>query len=68
MDNTLSALRKLAGMTQTKVASLCEINLRYYQKIESGENPLSNVALKTAVKLANALGITLDELAKIAKM
>lgn len=38
MRENLKAARKAAGMTQQQVADKLKISLRYYQRIESGEN------------------------------
>lgn len=37
MRKNLKEARKKAGMTQQQMADRLEINLRHYQKIESGE-------------------------------
>lgn len=64
---SLSDLRKVAGLTQAQVASAAGTGLRYYQSLEGGERLLSSCSLELATKLAAALGITLDGLAKIAQ-
>ena len=60
----LKSLRQAAGLTQSALASRSGINLRQIQKIEAGEIKMENITLQTAARLAQALGITMEELLK----
>lgn len=52
--------RKECNLTQEKMAELCNISSRHYQNMELGK---VNPRLSTAVNIAFALNISLDELA-----
>ena len=51
--------RKLANMTQEELAELCECSISHVGHIENGNNKPS---LDIAVKIANSLGVTIDQL------
>ncbi len=51
-----------AGMTQEQLAVTAGIKLTTLQKIERGVSDIAGVRLSTALGLANALGIKVDEL------
>lgn len=53
-----------AGLTQQQLADKARTNIRRVQKIEVGEIQIEKVALATEIKLADALGIDVKELAK----
>ena len=55
-------LRAAAGLTQAQLAEAAGINVRQIQKIESGEISLVNVTLGNALKLAQALGVGVEDL------
>ena len=63
-DSRLKQLRVEAGLTQGKLAEAAQINLRQIQKIEAGEIRLENVTLANAARLAQGLGVTIEELLK----
>ena len=58
----IKELRKQAGYTQTAFAQKCDMQRKHYQRIESGELPVSDIKMFTAYKIAKTLGISLDEL------
>ena len=58
----LADLRKSVGLTQQKLATASEINIRQIQKIESGEVQIGNITLKNAKALADALHVSIDSL------
>ena len=62
IGNNLRKLRKRKGLSQEKLARLANISLNTLTKIESGfaQKP----TIQTVVKLAKALGISIDELVK----
>ena len=51
--------RKLANMTQASLAEMCECSIGHIGHIENGNNKPS---LDIAVKIANSLGVTIDQL------
>lgn len=57
----LKEIRKSKGLTQAELAELANIPKRTIEDIER----FGNCKLDTAIKLAKALGVTLDELAGI---
>lgn len=61
LDKKLKALRKEKGWSQQKLAEKAGLSINAVTKIEQGlaESP----TLKTLVKLVDALGVSLDELA-----
>ena len=51
--------RKLANMTQESLAEMCDCSIGNIGHIENGNNKPS---LDIAVKIANSLGVTIDQL------
>lgn len=60
--NNLKAWRRAAGLTQQQLADAAGIFVAHLQKLENGERKIENLQLHTAQLLANALGITTDDL------
>ena len=60
----IARLRKEAKLTQKALSDRTGINIRQIQKMESGEIDLSNITVRTAVALADAFGISMDDLVK----
>jgi transcriptional regulator with XRE-family HTH domain len=60
MGKRLQQLRQDRGLTQTRLAELAGVPFRSLQNWEYGRRTL---LFDAAIKLADALGITLDELA-----
>ena len=58
---TLRRIRTEKGVTQTEIAENLGISLQFYSQIERGINTLSYA---NAIKIANYLGVTTDELFK----
>jgi transcriptional regulator with XRE-family HTH domain len=57
----IEVLRKSKGMTQEELAAKADISHAYYWSIiRNGRN----VTIKTALNLANSLGVSLDDLFK----
>lgn len=52
---TVKELRKKAGMTQKQLADACGTNVRWIQKVESGEIHLENVTFLKAIRLIKVL-------------
>lgn len=55
----LRELRKLKGLSQEKMAEQAGVNAKYYSEIERGKR---NVTLKVLAKIADNLGVTLEEI------
>lgn len=56
----IKELRKEKNITQTQLAEACGLNIRWIQKLESGEINIENITLKNAALLFkgfDALGI-----------
>ena len=60
--NNLEKIRKSKEYTQSKLAELSGVNIRLIQKYENGERNFKNAKVQTAIKIADALQVTLDEL------
>ena len=54
----IERLRKQKGMTQEKLAEEAGLHRAYFWDIENGRN----ISIKTAYKIARALGVSLGEL------
>lgn len=57
--NILRKHRETRGYTQEDFAHLCSISRAYYGRLERGEH---SITLETCKKIADFLGITLEEL------
>lgn len=57
--DTLRELRKSRGLTQVRLSELLEVSPRVYNRWENGS---AAPRLDTLVKIADILGVTLDEL------
>jgi len=62
LSENIKKLRKKKGISQDKLAKLADVTLTTLVKIESGVN--DNPTIKTLKKIADALGVSLDELVK----
>lgn len=58
----IKKLREEMGLSQEKFVAKCEISKQTLYLIETGK--LDNPSIKTLSKIANVLGIALDELLK----
>ena len=61
LNKNLKQFRKKMGLSQEKLARTADITYTTLTKLESGKN--ANPTLKTIIRIADALGISLDELA-----
>lgn len=59
IGQNIKTLRSEAGLTQEKMAEICEISTSFLGHIERGTRKLS---LETAVKIADCLQISMDAL------
>jgi len=60
--NTISNLRLVRGMTQQKLADRAHMSISQLQRLEYGERKVENLSLKSALALAKALGVDVEEL------
>lgn len=59
LDSPLKAAREQSGKTQLQVANETELNVRMYQRYESG---MSSKTIRTAIRIAKSLGTTVEKL------
>ena len=62
LSENIKKFRKKKGLSQDKLAKLADVTHTTLVKIESGSN--DNPTIKTLKKIANALGVSLDELVR----
>lgn len=62
---TLKEVRNFIGMTQAELAEKVGISIRQLQRIETGETPIGNIAIKNIRELEKILGVTLAEMGSI---
>ena len=56
---TLKAARKQSGKTQKQVADEVKVNIRMYQKYETG---VGSNTIQTAIRITKSLGTTVENL------
>lgn len=59
MSSKLIILRRNRGLSQLQLAKMCGVTQQFIQRIEKGKVTPS---IKSAMKIAEALGVTVDEL------
>lgn len=59
---TLRELRQKAGLTQLQLAEKSGVNARQIRRVELGTSQIENVTLINAKRLADALGVGIEEL------
>lgn len=62
---TLKQLRQARGLTQKAVAIAVGVPLTTVQKYESGECKIENMTLAMALRMADALGVTPQDLIEL---
>ena len=62
MSDKLKAARTAAGMTQKQLAAASGISLRTLQHYEQGSKDISQAAAVTVYRLAQALGVSMEQL------
>ena len=62
LSDNIKKIRKKKGLSQDKLAKLADVTHTTLIKIESGAN--GNPTIKTLMKIANALEVSIDELLK----
>lgn len=60
--SSVQTLRLIRGLTQQELAEMAHMTVSQLQRIEYGERKVENLTLKTAIALANALGVEVEEL------
>lgn len=60
--SSIRNLRLVRGITQQELADHAHMSISQLQRLEYGERKVENLALKTALSLANALGVAVEEL------
>lgn len=59
---SISNLRLVRGMTQKELADRAHMSISQLQRLEYGERKAENLSLKSALALAKALGVKVEEL------
>lgn len=67
LSNRLGYLRRNAGLTQQQLSQKSGVPLTTLQKLENGTNRVLGCRTEIALKLSNALGITIEELVSTAQ-
>ena len=62
LASNIKKYRKKLDISQDRLSKLSDVTYNTIIKIESGRN--KNPTMKTLAKIANALGVSLDDLAK----
>jgi DNA-binding XRE family transcriptional regulator len=63
LKNSVSNLRLIRGLTQRELAERAHMSVSQIQRLEYGERKVENLSLKSALALAGALGVEVDEIA-----
>lgn len=64
ITDILKPLREAAGMSQSQLAAAAGISVRAIQNFEQGRRSVRTASAETVWKLAQALGVTMEELMK----
>lgn len=59
----LNQLRVAKGLTQKELAKRASMNISQIQRLEYGERKVENLTLKSAINLAKALGVSVNDIA-----
>lgn len=65
LANKLGNVRRSAGMTQSQLSQASGVNLTTLQKLENGTNRILGARTEITLKLAKALGVTVEDLVSI---
>ena len=58
----LKRIRKASGLSQTQLSELSGVSMRMISKYETGEKDINKAHALTVFKLAEVLGVTVEEL------
>lgn len=61
-QNTIKDLRLTRNLTQRELAEQAHMTISQLQRLEYGDRKVENLSLKTALALAKALGVNVEEL------
>lgn len=64
LANRLGSLRRERGLSQSQMARISGVPITTIQKLENGTNAIMGAKTDTTVRLARALGITVEDLIK----
>ena len=59
---SIRTMRRARGWSQAKLAELSGLSVSQLQRLEYGERSIENLSVKSALRLASALGVTIEEL------
>lgn len=62
MESKIAHYRKNKGMTQQELADLSDVKLRSLQRYESGERDVNKAHAILIYKIANALGVEVEDI------
>jgi DNA-binding XRE family transcriptional regulator len=60
--NSIRNMRLVRGLTQQELAKRAHMTTSQLQRLEYGERKVENLTLKSALSLAKALGVNVEEL------
>lgn len=58
----MAKMRLSVGLTQAALAAETGMNIRHIQKIEAGEVKIENLSIINGIKIADALGVSVEKL------
>lgn len=61
-NEKLIALRKASGLTQKEASEAVNMDLRLYQRYESGEVSLKKATAEKVLAISKVFGVTVEEL------
>ena len=61
----LARIRSLSGATQAALSESSGVSLRTLQEYEQGRKPINGAAALTVYRIAQALGVTVEELLEL---
>lgn len=61
-SKSIKELRVIKGLSQKQLAEVSGMSVSQLQRLEYGERKVENLTVKTAIKLANSLGVDIEEL------
>ncbi len=62
METKLKQLRLAAGLSQNQLAEQAQLHVQALSKLDRGDRDILNVRLETALKIANALNCSVNDL------
>ncbi len=65
--NQLASLRRSAGITQQQLAASADLSIGTIRNLEQGVSELLNTELRTALAIARALHVSVEDLLEVQK-